>query len=314
MRRPGLKTIFLTLLVATAPMTVIVAPHAAHAAEIKFVVNGNVVTTTDIQRRAAFLKLQRAKGNLNKEASDQMVEQTLRLAEMKRLGINIPDKQVDEAYARFAASNKMQLKQLDMIMAQSGVTKQHFKQFIKSQMGWGQVVGMRARGMAQAGSKPMSEREAVEQMFKKEGRKASAEEYLLQQVIFVVPPKERGKIGARKREAEQLRARYNGCEGARQLAKGLIDVTVRDLGRTTAPRLPPEWAESIKATKPGKATPVRETEKGVEFIGVCSSREITDDRVSQDLILAENAKSQDGDALSKSYMDELKKNAKITSR
>ena len=54
---------------------------------------------------------------------------------------------------------------------------------------------------------------------------------MLQQVIFVVPAEERGNIGKRKREAEAMRARFTGCERTREFAKGLIDVTVRDLGR-----------------------------------------------------------------------------------
>lgn len=310
--RHSLKTLILALSIVGAPLAL--APvQVAQAAEIKYVVNGDVITSVDIQRRAAFLKLQRAKGNLNQMAGDQMIEQSLRLAEMKRLGINITNKQVDDAYARFASGNKMKLSQLDQIMAQSGVTKNHFKQFIRSQMGWGQAVSMRAQG-GRSGQR-MTEREAVQQMFQKEGRKASAQEYLLQQVIFVVPPKERGaKLGARKREAEALRVRFNGCNGTKAMAKGLIDVTVRDLGRTLAPELPPDWAESIKSTKVGRATPVRETERGVEFIGICSAREVTDDRVSQLLVQSQGMDGKDGDALSKGYIDELKKNAKITTR
>ena len=88
-------------------------------------------------------------------------------------------------------------------------------------------------------------------------------------------------LGKRKREAEAMRERFTSCETTRQFAKGLIDVTVRDLGRVLAPQLPPDWADKIKTTKPGTATNVRETERGVEFIGVCSSREVSDDRVAQ---------------------------------
>ena len=39
----------------------------------------------------------------------------------------------------------MTAKQLDGIMAQSGVTKSHFKEFIRSQMGWSQAL-VRAAG------------------------------------------------------------------------------------------------------------------------------------------------------------------------
>lgn len=281
----------------------------ALASEIKYIVNNMPVTTADIQHRNAFLRLQRRKG----DAANEMIEQTLRLAEAQRIGIRISDKQVNEAYARFASSNNMPLAQLDSVMAQSGVTKQHFKDFIRSQMAWNQAIGARYRA-EQSGSGLTSQQEAVRNMLKKGGAKPSATEYMLQQVIFVIPPAERkSTMGKRKREAEALRARFNGCASTQQFAKGLIDVTVRDLGRVLAPQLPPEWADQIKKTRAGGATGVRETERGVEFIGVCSAREVSDDRVAE-LVLQEKNSDADGDALSKKYMEELKKTAKIVRR
>jgi peptidyl-prolyl cis-trans isomerase SurA len=113
----------------------------AFASEIKYVVNNVPVTSYDIQRRAAFLRLQRSKG----DAAQEMIDQTLRNAEVARLGIKISDAQVDAAYNNFAKNNKMPLKALDDIMAQSGVTKSHFKDYIRAQMGWSQAVGARAR-------------------------------------------------------------------------------------------------------------------------------------------------------------------------
>jgi peptidyl-prolyl cis-trans isomerase SurA len=242
-----------------------------------------------------------------------MIEQTLRLAEAQRIGIRISDKQVNDAYARFASSNNMPLAQLDSVMAQSGVTKQHFKDFIRSQMAWNQAIGARYRA-EQSGSGLTSQQEAVRNMLKKGGNKPSATEYMLQQVIFVIPPAERkSTMGKRKREAEALRARFNGCANTQQFAKGLIDVTVRDLGRIIAPQLPPEWADQIKKTKAGGATGVRETERGVEFIGVCSAREVSDDRVAE-LVLQNENSDADADKLGQKYMEELKKTAKIVRR
>ena len=91
-----------------------------------------------------------------------------------------------------------------------------------------------------------------------------------------------------------MRQRFTSCETTRQFAKGLVDVTVRDLGRVLAPQLPPEWADSIKNAKPGTATNVRETDRGIEFIGICSSREVSDDRVAQLVFSSEGETRQEG--------------------
>jgi peptidyl-prolyl cis-trans isomerase SurA len=309
-KRTAVFVAALGLLTAVAPLTLPGNPVVAQASEIKYIVNNVPVTSYDIQRRAAFIKLQRGKGS----ASEQMIEQALRNAEAARLGIKVGDQQVDDAYARFAKDNKLAVKQLDQILQQAGVTKSHFKDYIRSQMSWSQALGQRSRaGKSGIGG---NEQDAVRQMLQKGGAKPKATEYMLQQVIFVVPAGQKGIMGARKREAEAMRNRFRSCDTTRSFAKGLVDVTVRDLGRVLEPQLPGDWSELIKNTESGSATSVRETERGVEFIGICSAREVSDDRVAQLAFQAEKGKGEGGtaDALSKSYTQELREKAKIVER
>jgi peptidyl-prolyl cis-trans isomerase SurA len=290
-------------LAATAP---------AQASEIKYVVNNTAITSYDIQKRAAFLKLQHRPGASAKMAADDMIEQTLKSQELERRKIVVAKAQVDASFAKFAASNKMTAKQLSGILDQAGVTASHFKEFIRVQMGWGQLLSSRSR--AEGGR--TGEQEAVQRMLQQGGAKPTATEYMLQQVIFVVPAAEKGKAGQRKGEAEAMRERFTSCETTRQFAKGLIDVTVRDLGRFLAPQLPPDWADLVKAQQPGTATKLRETERGIEFIGICSTREVSDDRVAQ--LEFQNESNGDinkkGEELNKKYLDELRAKARIIER
>lgn len=308
--RKNLLSASFALFVAAASVAAAVPAAPAFASAIKYTVNDVPVTSDDIQHRSAFLRLQRRKGN----AADDMIDQALKLAEARRLGIRLSDAEVDAAYARFAAGNKMPVAQLDEMMTKSGVTVRHFKDFIRAQMMWNEAIGARYR--AEQGDSGSSAQNAVRKMLEQGGSKPSATEYMLQEVIFVVPPKERGAILAkRKREAEAMRARFNGCSTTREFAKGLIDVTVGDPRRVLAPQLPPDWAEQIKKTKAGSATPTRETARGVEFVGICSAREVSDDRAAQLVIQSQGAGGDDQEeALAKKYLDELKAKAKIVKR
>lgn len=297
--------IALALAGAVAPFAA--APAFAQASEIRYIVNNVPVTSYDIQRRAAFLRLQGGGGN----AEEQMIEQAVRAAEIKRRNINITDDQVATAYARFAQSNKLPVPQMDKVLNDSGVTKAHFREFIRAQMGWSQVMSQQAG----AGGGAMSEQDVVQKMLQQGGDKPKSTEYMLQQVIFVVPAAERGaKLGQRKREAEAMRQRFQGCESTREFAKGLLDVTVRDLGRVLEPELPPDWKQQIISTKSGGATVVRETDRGAEFIGICSSREVSDDRVAQMVFSAEQDGGGDRDAESKKLTAELRAKAQIIKR
>lgn len=309
--RKCLTSASLAFVIAASPVGMASFSMPASASEIAVIVNRTPITSYDIQRRAAFMKLQRRKGNLNEQAEQELIDQALRVAEAQRLGIRVSDEQVDTAYNNFAKTNKMTVKQLDGIMAQSGVTKSHFKEFIRAQMSWNQALGSRNR----RDTSKMSEQDVVRRMLQQGGAKPTATEYMLQQVIFVVPASERGNMAKRKREAEAMRARFNGCDSTREFAKGLLDVTVRDLGRKLAPELPPDWAEQIKNTKVGGATGVRETQVGIEFIGICSSREVSDDRVARLTFQTEGAADdKSGEDLSKKYTAELREKAKIVKR
>lgn len=307
LRRTGLAM----MLACLSPLVLPQAPAAAQASEIRYIVNNVPITSYDIQRRAAFLRLQNKRGNLQQLAAEEMVDQTVRNAEASRLNIRVSDDQVADAYQRFARSNNMSTAQMDQVMNQSGVTKAHFREFIRSQMSWSQVMSRQNR----AGG-PMSEQDVVRRMLAQGGSKPRATEYMLQQVIFVVPAGERGaRLGARKREADALRQRFRSCDTTREFARGLIDVTVRDLGRVLEPELPPDWEKQVKATSVGSATAVRETERGVEFIGICSAREVSDDRVAQ-MVFGMEASGNDAgmDDASKKLTGELRARSQIVKR
>lgn len=304
------------MLVGTAlPLTAGTA--SAQSSEIRYVVNNEAVTSYDIQRRAAFLRLQNRRGNVQELATQEMIDQAVRNAEVKRMRIRISDDQVAAAYERFAKSNNMSPAQMDQVLSQTGVTKGHFRDFIRAQMSWSQVLASKSGASPSAGGR-ISEQEAVRQMLQQGGNKPTATEYMLQQVIFVVPASERrSKLGTRKREAEAMRQRFRSCDSTREFARGLLDVTVRDLGRMLDPELPPDWAKHIKATKAGGATVVRETERGVEFIGVCSAREVSDDRAATMVLQSQQGAAGGNEAtdkLSENLTKELRAKAHIVRR
>lgn len=280
----------------------------AAASEIKVVVNGAPITDYDISRRAAFLKLQRKKG----DAKAELTEEALKRQELRRLNLLVGDGEVNDAFARFATNNKMTLAQLNSVLDKAGVTAQHFKEYIRIQMSWGRALATRNR--SQGGAK-FTEQDAVQRMLKDGGKKPVSTEYQLQQVIFVVPANKRDSIAKRRSEANAMRAKFNGCDGTRDIAKGTLDVTVRDLGKFIEQELPPEWAAQVKSTSVGHATSTLDTDKGVEYLGVCATRQVSDDRVAR-MVFAQEQNSGKGDstaeAVDKKYLDELRAKAKIT--
>jgi peptidyl-prolyl cis-trans isomerase SurA len=139
-------------------------------------------------------------------------------------------------------------------------------------------------------------------------------EYMLQQIVFVVPEGSSPNLSAqRRREAEAFRQRYQGCEGALEQAKQLRGVVVKDLGRRDSSQLSGPEGEQIKKTAVGKTAPPTQTEQGIELIAVCATRDIQSTaaaraEVENDLYLKQ------ADNLGADYLKELRDRAIIEYR
>lgn len=303
------RCLFAAVVAATLALPA-VTPAAHAASEIKIVVNKQAITSVDIARRAAFLRLQRQSGNLQQKAREQLTEEALKMQEARRVGAVIPDSQVEASFQRFASNNKMSTKQLTQVLAQAGVTAGHFKDYIRVQMTWPRLV------KARYGSESSSTQDLVAKMLESGGSKPSTTEYILQQVIFVVPQSKRSGayLGARQREAERMRAQFSNCAATHDMVKGLIDVTVRDLGRVLQPQLPGDWKAAIEGTNSGGTTKSRKTDRGIEFIAVCSSKTVSDDVAAAMVFQAENDDGASDSADAEKYLSELRSRAVISNR
>lgn len=287
-----------------------VTPEAKAASEIKIVVNRQGITSVDIARRMAFLRLQRTGGNLGEKAREQLIEESLKYQEALRIGAVPSSAEIEAAYKRFASSNNLSAQQLNGVLNQAGVTPKHFKDFIRVQMSWPRVV--QALG---GGGSNLSTQDLVSKMLERGNDKPSTTEYILQQVIFVVPSNKRSNstLNARKREADQLRGRYPGCDNAASAITGLRDVTLRNLGRILQPQLPPDWKPLIEKTDEGGSTATRITDRGVEFIVICSAKTVSDDMAAELVFRAENSEEGESD-VAKEHLAKLRERAIITNR
>ena len=293
--------------------TMVFGTKTAHAAsEVSVVVNRQPITSYQIRQRAAFMKLRRETGNITQKATDELITESLKKQEVARRGINIPESAVDEAFGKFAQDNKLTTDQLGQVLSRAGFSTQAFKDYIRVQMGWGQAVQARMRTKDK-----LSEQDVVQRMLAQGGKKPTTTEYTLQQVIFVIPNgKQAAMQGARTSEANAFRSRFQSCDRSYDQAKQLRDVTVRDLGRVAQPELPPRWKDDVTAiSNGGRTTPVKATERGVEFLAVCSTKSISDDiaaaMVFQSRDLEKLGKEKEPDA---AYLKDLRDNAQIARR
>ncbi|WP_423338421.1 peptidylprolyl isomerase [Rhizobium sp. HT1-10] len=284
---------------------------ASGTSEVKILVNNEVITSGDIAKRTNFMRLQHQTGDLPKLAREQLVTELLKRQEIQRVRMSVSTSDVDASYARFAASNKMSVAQLNEVLTKTGVTAQHFKGYIAIQMSWPRVLNARFG----SGNK-LSQDELITRMTQNQD-KTTTTEYFLKQVIFVVPASKKAAIGGkRKAEAEASRAKFPGCDQAKVFAATMHDVSVRDLGRVLAPELPAQWKPLLEATT-GSTTSALVTDRGVEYLAICSKRQVSDDIAAAAVFRQEDlGKNAEGEMTGneKKYVDELRSKAQIVYR
>lgn len=288
-----------------------IAASAQSTSGVAAVVNRTPITTSDVAHRVAFLRLQRQKAD-PKVAREQLIDETLKRQEIARVKMSVSTEDVDRSFERFAAGNKMTAAQMTQILDKSGVTAEHFKSFIAVQMSWPRLLNARFG----SGNSRMSNQELVTRMMESKEKPVTTE-YFLKQIIFVVPAAKRNAIlNKRKNEAEASRAKFPGCDQAKDFAATMLDVSVRDLGRVMTPNLPDDWKPLIEKAKNG-TTASKVTERGVEFLAICDQRQVSDDLAAEAVFRAEDltkAEKSGENPNSKKYLDELRSKAQIDLR
>jgi len=296
----------LTVIALAAPL-----PATAQT-KIRVVVNDTAITSYDINQRAKLLRLTERLGGAasRRKAQQELVEEVLKLAEAERLRSTVGDGEVNDAYASIARNVKMSPKQLSNALRQNGVNPSTLKDRLRAQLSWSRVV--RRRFQAQVN---VNESDVIAALKKsKDLDKEKSIEYQLRQVIVVVPKKSSsGFKSKRKREAQALRKRFTSCPEGVEIARGLSEVVVKNIGRRLETELPDGLRDDIEKTSVGRLTAPQTTGNGYEMIAVCEKREIASD-VAARTELENELRAKEGEQLSRRYLSELRRRAVIDYR
>ncbi len=283
---------------------------AEAATTIKVLVNDEPITSYDIAQRTRLMELTHEKGGA-KDATEQLIDETIKIQEGKKRGFVVPDKQVDVFFADIAQKSKMTVAQFGQALASAGLVPNTLKRRIKAQATWSQLVQGKTRATA-----VVKATDITAAMFEKQqAGSLKMTEYKLQQIIFIVPDDKKSAafVAQRRREAEAFRSRFGGCEKSIELAKSLKDVVVVSLGRRDTTQLDGPQGDEIKKTSVGKTTPPSPSARGIELVAVCDAREVSSDVAvradAETKLMLDQAKN-----LGEDYLKQLRKAAIIVYR
>jgi peptidyl-prolyl cis-trans isomerase SurA len=296
------------ILGCAAGLVLMVSASPTRAQSVAVMVNGDPITTYDIEQRSKLNFLSTHKPADRQQVINDLIDEKLKIKEAKKFGVDPSSADIDQAYASMSSRMRITPEQLTKSLELQGIRPDTLKLRIKADMVWTSLVRGRYKESLQVGEKEVAA--AVGD----ENQKTDAFEYKMQPIVLLVP---RGSapaaIEARQKEAEALRGRVQTCADANAFFKSMQNAAIRDTVTKTSADIPPVLREVLDNTPIGHLTPPEVTKQGVEMVALCGRNPTTVDTPKKKEI-REKMYAEKYDAKSKAYLQEVRKAAMIEYR
>jgi peptidyl-prolyl cis-trans isomerase SurA len=242
-------------------------------------VNGDPITTVDVEMRMRMLRVQH-KPATREAAIDDLVADRLKLRETNKYSIDANDQDQSAYLSTEAKALNLNSQAYLANLARAGVSNDHIKAHLHSAASWYNYIHALNRNVG------VSERDITAEMAKQDKRKQTAN-YIMHQIVLVVPLNASGDVIQRRmREAEALRTRFTDCATGLQLARALPDVAVKEQMSRNAAGFSEDVRDLLDRTSVGHLTPPTRGAGGVEMLAICQKFENADDSTLHDRISA----------------------------
>lgn len=298
-------------LVAAVALTLICCGSQLRAQSVVVMVNGEPITSFDIEQRVKLTELSVHKTPSRQEVIDELINEKVKIKEAKKYSIDPSDTEVDASYANMASRMRINADQLTQTLAAKGIRPGTLRSRIKADMVWNSLVRGRFKESMQVGEKDV---ERAVQGSGGDKQDTESFEYQMRPIVLIVPHGSAPAIlEARHKEAEQLRDQVQSCAEAINVFKTMANSTIRDIVVKTSADIPPALRELLDKTPIGHLTPPEATRQGVEMVALCGRKPTTVDTPKKREI-REKMFAEKFEAKSKSYLQDVRKAAMIEYR
>ncbi len=228
------------------------------------VVNGEVITMSDLQREMS----KRTEIKDQRIMLDDMIDRKLQMAEAKKTGLDVTDKELGDAVNDIMKRNNMDQKQFEAALAKEGLTLEQYRTEFREQMTISRLFNKYVRtGLT------VDDAEVRAYYDNNREQYLLPEEIRIRHLVIEVPrTAPSAQVAAARERADALLGRLRAGEDfirlIRENSSGSTAAQDGDLGFLQLAHALPEIAEAAKGLKPGEsAGPIR-TEDGFQIIRV----------------------------------------------
>ena len=284
----------------------------AHAQAVVLLVNGEPITSFDIEQRSKLDALTTHKVPDRETVINELIDEHVKIREAKRWSIDPTAADIDQLYSGMAGRMKMNSDQLSKMLEGQGIRPDTLKNKVRADTVWTNLVRGRFKE-----SLLVKEKEVHSAVLVKGDDKADQSasfEYTMRPIVLVVP---RGApqdaMETRQKEAEALRNRIQSCAEANEIFRTMHDAAIRDNVTKTSADLAGPLREMLDKTPIGHLTPPEVTRQGIEMVALCDRKPTTIDSPAKREI-RDKMFVQKFEAKSNSYLQDLRKAAMIERR
>ncbi|MEO1607160.1 MAG: SurA N-terminal domain-containing protein, partial [Pseudomonadota bacterium] len=106
-------------------------------------VNDSVVTEFEIQQRLRFLQVLNAPGGSRASVLDTLIDDRLRLQEVRQLGLELSQEELEEGLSEFAGRANLSVEEFTQALAAQGVDTETFRDFVATGLAWRNLIRAR---------------------------------------------------------------------------------------------------------------------------------------------------------------------------
>jgi peptidyl-prolyl cis-trans isomerase SurA len=293
---------------ACAATVVMLALPVAARAQVVVVANGAPITEFDIQQRAKLLVTSAHKRPSRKEIIQELIDDRLKIAKAKTYGLTVSDTQVERAFEGMAKRQGVSKEQFVQYLTRSGISPKAVKARVRAELTWSEMI----RGKY-AASLNISDADIAKALRDQNESDASSVGYIytLYPVTIVVPAgSSEAVIAAKRREAENLRSRFDNCREGLVMARALRDSAVREPVTRSSADLPKPLQELLGKMPLGHLTTPDVTAQGLQMFALCGKQQTaTESPLKREM--RDKLFKQRFEAESKKFLDELRRGAMI---
>lgn len=226
------------------------APAGAQDFSPVVIVNDSAVTAFEVDQRLRFMQVLRAPGDMA-AAERELVNDRLKVAEARRMGLTLSDEALQAGLAEFAARANMDPESFVAELGRVGVERETFRDFVVAGVLWRDILRERVAPTISVSSAE------VDQAMKRAVETPRVTEVLISELIMPAPPGNEAEVMAR---AEELSVSTSGSEEAFAAAARQYSATASAgsggrLPWTRVESLPQGLAPILLQLRPGQVTP-----------------------------------------------------------